>query len=237
MKKILSWLALNKIKLGILFSFLAIIVSSFSVAYAWMAPFFDVFNQNNRPGQLDSDLDVRYWNKASLDANKWEAPGGTGSLIYGLGEMLSIAELPTDSNAYLKLQMADSEAPYYEYKVLIHNITINVSNGTGPKTVADIDYYTGTPTQQCFDYYYVIGDDDLLPTTVFSDLESLTKYQITTINQNISPTFIDQDQWLYLMLKPRLSEAQNIIRKIPIEYSPYTLTFTFAFNGETRTPE
>lgn len=235
MKKFIALIQKIKFELITAFSLIAVMISSVAFVYAWMSPIVDVAETNNMVGIFDSNLDVKYWNKSSSNTNKWENPVGSDAVIFGLGEMLSIAELPSDSNAYLKFTMSDPEVPHYNFNVLLQTIAISVSNISGPKTVPDIDYYSGTPTQRCFDYYYVVGDNNIYPATLFGDLGSLTKYQFTTTNQEIAGEYIDPGNWLYIMIKPRLTETQNIIRKIPIEYSPYQLTFTLSFNGETRT--
>lgn len=235
MNKLLARLKEHRLELTVVFSLFGVIMSSISLTYAWISPARDIYDQNNQPGQLDSDLDIWYWNKASANANKWVSSPGVDSVIFGLGEMTSIIELPDDCDTFMKFRINETAITNYQYKVLEENIVINISNSGGPKTVATVDYFEATPSQKCFDYYYYVGVDNLNPTSVFADLEQFTANQFTAPAMYIGADYINQDQYLYLMLKPRLTEIQNIIIEIPIIYSPYALSFAFSFVGEIRT--
>ncbi|NCA97733.1 MAG: hypothetical protein EOM77_06165 [Bacteroidia bacterium] len=212
-------------------------MSSISLTYAWVSPALDNYDQNNEPGQLDSNLEMWYWDKPNANPNKWVTTSGNDSLLFGLGEMTSIIELPEDSKTYVKFHMNETAVSNYQYRVLEESIAINISNSSGPKTVASVTYFDATPSQNCLDYYFYVGADNLDPTAVFADLESMSVQQFTDQGQHITSDYTSQDQYLYLMLRPRLQEIQNIIIEIPIIYSPYALTFAFSFVGEMRTIE
>ncbi|MFA5421595.1 MAG: hypothetical protein WC344_02205 [Bacilli bacterium] len=237
MKGFLALLARHRLELTVVFSLFGVIMSSIGFTYAWISPALNVFDQNIEPGQLNSNLDLWHWDKSSADTNKWAVTSGNDSPIFGLGEMTSVIELPEDCGTYVKFHMNETSVSNYQFRVIEDSIAINISNASGPQIIASVDYFDAAPSQKCLDFYYYIGVDNLDPTAVFADLGSFSSQHFAEPAQYIANDYIDHDQFLYLMLKPRLQEIQNIIIEIPIIYSPYALNFAFSFVGEMRTVE
>lgn len=206
------------------------------VTYAWFPWVFDVGNDDFIPGPLDQDFSHAYWNKASLSSNKWKAITLAEPVNIELGEMVAIDELPTGTENYFKFKMNEIKSVQYTYEVILQNIEIELDTIEGPMTFEDVHYYNANPSQKVFDYHYVLStNDNLDPTVLFANLGALPIYQITTQNQHLTTSAILQTEYLYVMVSLRLKEIQNLVDRVPIAYTPYSVTYAFSFMLEKRT--
>lgn len=211
-------------------------ILSVGVAYAWFPSLFTIGSQTHQPGNINADANYSYWDKASAQTNKWTTISPSTPVKLQLGEMIRIDQLPAGTESYFRYHFNESATVQYNYRVILQSIQIIVVNNSGPLTIAGVNYYTATPSQKLFDFYYVLSaTPDANPTTLFANPGSMTKYQVTSQNMILSGDFIAKNQYLYGMFTLRLLEVQNVIDQIPIGYSPYSLEFEFIFNFEKRT--
>lgn len=210
-----------------------IIGALFGVTYAWYSTFYDLARIENKPGDLDSSFSFSNYNKDTLT---WETLSLGEDLVIYLGEMRNIANLPADNEHYFKFKLMDASSAQTHYNVIIENINIIVENATETFDLPGVDYYITNPSQNAFNFYFHMStSNDLDPTTVFADYETMPMNKVTAPNQGIFPNYVPLENWTYVMIKPQLREVQNIIRQVPVEYSPYTLIFNMDFAGEVRT--
>ena len=215
---------------------LVVSLLSVGIAYAWFPSIFQVGRDDFNPGDLDSDSSYSHWNKSSVAPNKWEVVSALTPLNVDLGEMITIDQLPAGTENYFKFKMNEAGVAKFNYNVILETLEIRIDTNVGFVTIIDIDYYNADPSQKVFDYYYVLDlNDNLNPTTLFADTSSMTIYQVTAESQMLTTSEIAMNQYLYVMMIPRLVEIQNIIDRIPIAYSPYSLEFNFTFLLEKRT--
>lgn len=205
----------------------------FSVTYAWYVYFYDLATVEQRPGELNASFSFARYNKIT---EVWDNVSPDGDLVIDLGEMRNIATLPPNNEHYFKFKMSDTSSAQTLYNVIIQNVEITVENESGIVTVAGLDYYDASPSQNVFNFYFHMSTtDNSDPTVIFSDYENMPMNKVTAPNQGIFPTYTSLDNWTYVMIKPQLKQVQNIIRQVPIEHSPYTLVFNMTFAGEVRT--
>jgi len=206
------------------------------VAYAWFPSVFEIGHINFAPGTLDDDFNYSFWNKAAAGTNKWQGVSIAAPLNVNLGEMITIDALPSGTENYFQFKTSETNNAQYTFAVILEMIEIKIVTNSGTITIVDVEYYESDPSQKVFDYYYVLNaSDNLVPTTLFANPETMTKYQVTTLNQNLTGSAFAQDQNLYVMMVPRLKEVQNIIDRVPIALSPYAIEFNFTFLLEKRT--
>lgn len=231
---------MNKQKYRILFSsFVALLITSIlsvGVAYAWFPSLFDIASQNQNPGTLDANANYSYWDKASLNTNKWTTISAETPLTLNLGEMVRIDQLPSGTENYFRFNFSESADVSYHYQVVLETLAIIVDTNVGVVSLPEVNYYSADPSQKAYNYYYFLSTSDILdPTLVFANPSSMTSYQVTSLDQNLVGAYLEETTYLYVMFDLRLKEIQNIIDRIPVSYSPYSLEFAFNFLIEKRT--
>lgn len=222
--------------LVILNTVLIVSMIGMGVTYAWFPWVFDVGSDDFIPGPLDKDFSHAYWNKASGNTNKWKNITLAEPVNIDLGEMVAIDELPTGTENYFKFRMNEINPVQYTYEVILQSVDLAIETIEGPMAFEDVHYYDADPSQKVFNYYYVLStSDNLDPTVLFANPSELPVYQIATPNQHLTTSAILQTEYLYVMVVLRLKEIQNMVDRIPIAYSPYSVTYTFSFMLEKRT--
>ena len=209
------------------------LASGVSLTFAWHVVIYPFTNGDFTPGRLNSSFSVASYNRTS---DVWvNGTAGTPLSIY-FGEMRTIAELPANNETFIKFKMNDTSVAHKHYNVYIDEINIIVANTNGEVELMDVDYYITSPNQNVFDFYLITSTNgNLDPESAFSDYQSMTPFSVTALNHAIYEASIDLEYWTYLMMKPRLSSIQNIIRQVPVELSPYSLVFDMTLRGEVVT--
>lgn len=219
--------------LHILLNIFIIIGVLFGVTYAWYSTFFDLTRIEHKPGDLNSSFSFAKYNK---DTAVWESVNLGEDLEIGLGEMRNIANLPPNNEHYFKFKLMDTSTAITHYNVIIEKINIIVESTAGTFDLDGVDYYITNPSQNAFNFYFHMSTiNDIDPTVIFEDYENMAMNKVTAPNEGIFPDYVELENWTYVMIKPQLREVQNIIRQVPVEYSPYTLVFNMDFAGEVRT--
>lgn len=225
--------ALFKYLIKIMPLVLLTIASGVSLTFAWHVVIYRFGNGDFTPGRLNSSFSVASYNRTS---DVWvNGTPGTPLSIY-FGEMRTIAELPANNETFIKFKMNDNSVAHKHYNVYIDEINIIIANTAGDHELAEVDYYITSPNQNVFDFYLITSTNGSLdPESAFSSYQTMTPFSVTSLNHAIYESSIDLDNWTYLMMKPRLSSIQNIIRQVPVEYSPYSLVFDMTLRGEVTT--
>ena len=65
-------------------------ILSVGAAFAWFPYLFDIAGVNHEVGDLDNDANYSYWNKSSLETNKWQSIDPQTPTTLSLGEMIRI---------------------------------------------------------------------------------------------------------------------------------------------------
>ena len=209
------------------------LVTSVSVTYAWHTSFYNFGNIDNIPGELDPTMSLAYYD---YDSSGWQSSSTTDPLEIDLGKMTNIAELPDNSDCYLKFRVNETSDAQTNYNVFVDNIVITISNTDGVHTVEAVNYFAADQAQNVFDFYvYTSTTDNLSPLTVFANYQSMTSFKVTTLPKALLSDNISLDDWTYIFLKPNLEKIQNIIRLVPVTLSPYHITFEISLRGEVKT--
>lgn len=225
--------ALVKKYLKLLPLMLLTLTSGVSLTFAWHLVIYRFADGTFTPGQLDSSFSIASYNRTS---DTWvNATPSTPLAIY-FGEMVTIAELPANNETFIKLKMNDASVAQKRYNLMIEEINILITNEIDDYDIPQVDYYTGTPSQNVFDFYLLTTtSNNLDPEIMFTNYQSMTPFSVTTLDHPIHATSISLETWTYIMMKPRLSSIQNIIRQVPVELSPYSLVFDMRLRGEVTT--
>lgn len=215
-----------------LLAFSSLVITS--ISFAWILTTYPFANLDNKPGEIDGLVTSKYWNKNSAQTNKWEEFNISQIPDQEIGQMDRIDLLPTDHFSYFVFNFNETTTANTTYFLIMESIEIFIesdSNDSGDE-LEEVSYYNSSPDQAA--YYYRAArstNPDLNPTTLFSGEGT----QINSENQIISPTDLADDEYFYIMFYLELGKVQNIIHKIPLHFSPYTLGFEFTFNVEKRT--
>ena len=209
------------------------LTSGVSLTFAWHLVIYRFADGTFTPGQLDSSFSIASYNRAT---DTWvNATPGTPLSIY-FGEMRTIAELPANNESFIKFKMNDTSVAQKRYNVFIEEINILITNEINDYDLPQIDYYTSLPSQNVFDFYLLTDTGNGLdPEIMFTNYQSMTPFSVTSLNHAIYSSAITLDNWTYIMMKPRLSSIQNIIRQVPVDLSPYSLVFDMRLRGEVTT--
>lgn len=219
--------------LSILPSLLLTTLSGVSLTFAWFSSIYHFADGRLTPGELDADFSLAYYNHTSAT---WENTSSNSPVSIYLGEMRTIAFLPANSESYIKFKMNDQSEAQKHYNVILEKIEILVENTNGIFKLDGVDYYSALPSQNVFDFYMVTSSDpNLSPLSLFANYTSLPSFTVTSLDHELHASPLSMDTWTYIMLKPRLESIQNIIRKVSVLYSPYSLVFDMTFRGEVMT--
>ena len=202
------------------------LVTSATLTYSWFGWMKNIGRNILIPGEMDSNLEFQRWQSSS-----WvTAPGS-----YYLGEINDISTLPPNSNSFFKFKANDAADLVYIYRVMVESIDLSITNEGNSHTFPTLNYYSTTTDLTVFDYYIHIGVDNLNPTVIFANYPSLPSYSLDDMNESFTgTTFINQNDYLYVLLVPRLEPIQNMINLIPLEYAPFAIHFDFNFVLEVR---
>lgn len=207
-------------------SILVSLVTSATLTYSWFGWMNNIGRNILIPGEMNSTFEFERWNNTA-----WV----TAPSAFNLGEINDISKLPPNSNSYLKFRALDSTNLVYIYQVIVERIDLSITNEGNTHTFPNLNYYSTTTDLRVFDYHTYVGADNLNPTTVFANYETLTATPLDTLNESFTgTTFIDEADYLYVLLVPRLEPIQNMIDLIPLEYAPYAIQFDFNFIVEVR---
>lgn len=224
---------MKKRMLSLLPSILITALSGVSLTFAWFASTYRFADGRLTPGKLDATFSMASYHRTS---STWVNGNPNSPMSIYLGEMQTIAALPINSESYLKFKMNDQSSAEKRYNVIIEDINILIENTNGTFELEGVDYYSALPSQNAFDFYMVTSfDGNLNPLTLFANYTEMTPFSVTTLNHAFHSSPLSMDSWTYIMLKPRLTNIQNIIRKVSILYSPYSLVFEMNFRGEVMT--
>lgn len=224
---------LSKTFLALIPNIILTIFSGVSLTLAWHVSIYFQGNTPVNPGQLNTTFNLASYNTTSAT---WVTHDPATPLDLDLGEMTNIAQLPPNTERYLKMKSVQNSNAITLYNIIVKEIKIIVSNVNGDYQLPQVNYYMTTPNQSVFDFYLVnstINNAD--PTILFANYQSMTPFHVTALNYPLNPSNISLNTWTYVMLRPRLAIIQNIIRQIPVEYSPYTLVFDMNLSGEVVT--
>lgn len=219
--------------LNLAISLFLVFFSAVSVTYAWYVTTYVFGTITPEPGKLDASFPFSYYDKTN---SEWVDINPASGLSISLGEMTNIAELPANNEFYLKFKMNDTSSALTEYNVIIKEINIIVLSNGVEHDLENVNYYETSPNQNALDFYSLTNTaNNLNPTTLFSDYNTMTPYHVETLDYAVHSSYLSLDLWTYIMIKPTLAKIQNILRQVPVELSPYTLIFDFTFSGEVRT--
>lgn len=222
----------------IISSTIILIASMIGITFAWFPTILEIARPEVNPGALDSEFSSYYWDTSSANPDKWTVFDGENPINVYLGEMNNLDFMPDEAFLYFRFSMTDTDQASYKFEITLSDLEIIVISDGDVIDLEEVSYYDASPSQKLFQYYYVTdASSSLDPTAVFLNHQSMTAHQVTHTDQSLSGSYFVEGQWLYLMFTPRLEELQNIIRRIPFDYSPYALTFAFSFSGETRTED
>lgn len=212
-----------------------------NMIFAWFKVINNISDNTFETKELKPRLELQYWNKNDTGTNKWtNISTAAGSFFYpDLGEITDITELPADY-ACFKLKVNDVSGAKYKYDVYINNIEIKVYDSKSIQIsggdVPNINYYSVSPSQACFDYYYMTGTNNLDPKNIFYGEISLISTKLDAPDHSLSGKgFAASDEWMYIMFLPNSEKLQNIFKCVPTDYMPYTLEFVISISGESRT--
>lgn len=209
------------------------LVASASLTYAWHISIYNFAQTHNVPGELTPEISLAHYNYTT---SSWQNSTSAEPLSIYLGEMTNIAQLPANSNTYLKIRINETSDAQTKYNVIVNNIETVISNIDGVHAVTSVDYFAAENAQNVFDFYvYTSTSDNLNPLTVFANLQTMTPFKITTLPHALLSNSATLDTRIYILLKPDIAKVQNIIRLVPIQLSPYNMVFRMSLNGEVKT--
>lgn len=220
-----------------------------SSVYAWFASTKHITDLEAITGSLDSQLHIQYWDVDATGADKWrELPtiGVGGEIQVSLGSLSDMGAVPEGKEVYLKIKASDASGARYIYNIMVADIAIDVyhlNNGNYQKVVGNefvdtIDYFDESEAQMCFQFNYIVSQNDgLSPNQAFA-LPLASPERIALVEQSFTgDDFILEEEYLYVMLLLRQAELADIVRRIPVQFLPYVLEFTLKIESETRTAD
>lgn len=208
------------------------------VTFTWFVSIYTVARNTNRPGEIEGVAVSKYWDNESVDTDKWTDFSLASPANLFIGEMTRIDRLPENHETYFLFRFTEPSDTTTHYQLVVDSIDIAFYSyfEEDDFTVPEIFYYNDNPNQSAFSSYLTTSTNgNLNPKTLFDDKSSMTEQWINEEDIVITPSFITPDTYLYINLLPRLEELQNIIDYIPIQYSPYSITFSIHFRLEMRT--
>lgn len=233
---------MKNLKLNLLFSTLLLILTiiiSATAVFAWFTTIRPVTETEFETGQFNSTLQLQYWNNNSVEHNKWtDIPvyGSVGEFFHYFGELTDISKLPENCTVYLKMNVSDNSGAKYIYDISLDTININVYDGLNQKiddaSINDINYYS--LNQSCIESYYIKSENSILTPEQLT-LPSESVWIIKEEHSFSAGLFAAEGEYMYVKLILRHEELLNIIRQIPLHYSPYKIEFVFKIKSIIRT--